>query len=64
MQRIDISWVSLCAPLRPGKNSFVLMLGARSYVLAFWPDVIGRFRRVVLGQDRGIGWLYMPSNPF
>ena len=29
-QMIDISWVSLCAPLRPGKNSFVVMLGAQS----------------------------------
>ena len=26
---IDISWVSLCAPFRPGKNSFVMMRKAR-----------------------------------
>ena len=30
LRGIDISWVTLCVPMRPGKNSFVMMQGARS----------------------------------
>ena len=30
LRGIDISWVTLCVPMRPGKNSFVMMRGARS----------------------------------
>ena len=29
----DISWVSLCVPIRPGKNSFVMMQGARRLIV-------------------------------
>ena len=29
MHVIDISWVSLCVPMRPGKNFFVMIRGAR-----------------------------------
>jgi len=44
-REIDISWVSLCVPLRPGKNSFVMMRWVR-YLCAF-PE--GLVATVVLG---------------
>ena len=33
LRGIDISWVSLCVPIRPGKNSFVMMQGARRLIV-------------------------------
>ena len=48
---IDISWVSLCVPMRPGKNSFVMMRGARR--LHGWYAVYA-----------GAGWLHSAAtNP-
>ena len=44
---IDIPWVTLCVPLRPGKNSFVLMRGVRSPVRSC---------------GRRAGRLHMPTN--
>ena len=48
-REIDISWVSLCVPMRPGKNSFVMMRGARLCMPVS--------RRS--GGDCGVGWLHI-----
>ena len=48
-REIDISWVSLCVPLRPGKNSFVMMRWVRYRVRVS--------RRS--GRDRGAGRLHI-----
>ena len=50
---IDISWVSLCVPLRPGKNSFVMMRWVRYHVRVS--------RRS--GRDRGAGRLHIAKQP-